>query len=97
MLKHKHTIATFLLVIFGVTQLADLHALSHDDDLEDTDCHVCTLAFDNLDDDCTIPEIVPIPVVVNIPADVVRAHYDRQYFNITLHYSFLNKAPPSIG
>ncbi len=89
----RNIIASILLVLFSFMQLADLHVLDHD--TNDVDCSICQLALENHSDGYTSVDIVETPCVITIPADVVRSNYEQRYFDTSISYSFLNKAPPT--
>jgi len=95
-MKTKKTIiASIFLVIFSLIHLADLHVLEHHDD-SDVDCEICHFAIENHDKDSYIgPEVISLPCIYSIPADIVRSNYEQEFFNTTINYSFLNRPPPS--
>ncbi len=93
MKSNRHIIASIFLVMFSFIQLADLHVFDHD--ANDLDCNVCQLVSENQNDGYIGADIIEIPCVIAIPADVVRSSYEQKYFDSSNNYSFLNKAPPA--
>ncbi len=93
MKSSRPIIASIFLALFSFIQLADLHVLDHD--ANDIDCTICQLASENHNDDFVSSDIITIPCVIAVPADIVRSTYEQQYFDTTLDYSLLNKAPPA--
>ncbi len=90
----KVIIAYVLLFFYSFTQLADLHALSHD--ANDTDCMICMHVFDSLDDDFDIPQSIDFIAVKSIPTVAVTTSLNNEYIYTFVHHSFLNKAPPTV-
>ncbi|WP_103069181.1 hypothetical protein [Aquimarina sediminis] len=88
---NRQILASIFLVLFGIILLADLHIVGHDAD--DIDCSLCKFTSDH-NDDFTSEDIVVTPVVVQVPADIVRTTYVNRYFGSSTSYTFLNKAPP---
>ncbi len=93
MKSNRHSIASIFLILFSFIQLADLHVLGHD--ANDIDCTVCQMISENPNDGYISIEVIEIPSVITIPANVVRINYVQQYFDYSSKYSFLNKAPPA--
>ncbi|WP_109436347.1 hypothetical protein [Aquimarina sp. AU119] len=93
MKSNRHIVASIFLILFSFIQLADLHVLGHD--ANDIDCNVCQMVSENPNDGYISTEIIEIPSVITIPANVVRIKYVQQYFDYSSKYSFLNKAPPA--
>ncbi len=93
MKSYRHIIASIFLMIFSFIQLADLHVLDHDSG--DTDCQICLLASEKHNDGFLNAEVVEIPCIITVPANVVRINYEQHYFDSTINYSLLNKAPPT--
>ncbi len=94
MKSYRHIIAVIFLALFCLTELADIHVFTHD--AGDTDCQLCVLAFENQSNDGFLgTEIVEVPTIILIPADVVRTSYEKHYFDSQLNYSLQNKAPPA--
>ncbi len=93
MKSNRSIIASIFLALFCLIQLADTHVLSHD--AGDTDCQICLLASEKQSDGFLNAETIEVPCIITIPADVVRINYEQNYFDTTINYSLLNKAPPS--
>ncbi len=93
MKSNRHIIASIFLALFCILQLADLHMLSHD--AGDADCHLCLLSIENQDDGFIGTEILEIPCIISIPADIVRSNYEQNYFDSQISYLLQNKAPPT--
>ncbi|MCK8523595.1 hypothetical protein M0D21_18575 [Aquimarina sp. D1M17] len=93
MKAYRHIVASIFLALFCFMQLAELHVFSHDDG--DTECQLCLISVDKQDDGFLPTEIIEVPSIIIIPADVVRSNYEQQYFTSTVNHSLLNKAPPT--
>lgn len=74
-------------------QLADVHVFSHD--AEDGNCAICLMTSDLNDDHFTTTSSIDVPQPIIIPADLVRIDYMNSYYNSSINYSLLNKAPPT--
>ncbi|WP_062053670.1 hypothetical protein [Aquimarina longa] len=90
---NRQILASIFLIFFGIIQLADIHIVGHDTD--DEDCSLCEFTLNHHNDDFTPVDTLTISKVIQIPIDVVRTTYIKQYFGSSVTYSFLNKAPPT--
>ncbi len=88
--------ASIFLVLFSITQLADLHALSHED-ATDEDCAICLLATVEQQEKCFIlTKECEVPVRIEIPPHKrITLQYTNLYYNSSINYLFQNKAPPT--
>ena len=93
MKNNRTIIASIFLALFCLIQLTDIHVFSHDSG--DTDCQICLLSSEKQNDGFIGTEVLETPCVITVPADVVRINYEQNYFDSSINFSFLNKAPPS--
>lgn len=91
--SNRHIIASIFLIVFSFMQLADLHIVGHD--MDDSDCSICALSSEGIDDDFSTIDIVEIPNTIQIPLDTNTIDYKDQYISSHCNFSFLNKAPPA--
>ncbi|GAA4276086.1 hypothetical protein [Aquimarina mytili] len=94
MKSYRHIIALVFLALFCIIELADIHMLSHDT-ADDTDCQICLLSSEKQNDGFIGTQVIEVPCIIVIPADIVRSNYEQNYFDSQINYSLQNKAPPT--
>ncbi|WP_378186154.1 hypothetical protein ACE939_13665 [Aquimarina sp. W85] len=93
MTANKNFIASLLLVLFGIIQIADLHALDHDAD--DLDCKICQFASDQKSESFLPIQQIQVPQTLYVNISVISLLYPDVLYTENEFGTFHNKAPPA--